>query len=57
MALVYHYCLHKLHKLPHEIFDLPPWEQAIVLGSIGAKIEEDKERDRKIRQETQKRRR
>ena len=55
-----HYCLHKLHKLPHEIFDLPKSELAVVLASIDIKIKKDiaerKEIERKSKSRASRRR-
>lgn len=44
-----HYCLHKLHKWPHEFLQLPRTERAFVIGSIEVKLEDDQ----KARKEAQ----
>ncbi|WDV47454.1 hypothetical protein PV797_07185 [Clostridiaceae bacterium M8S5] len=42
MAIVCHYALHKLHKLPSEIMDLPDRERAFIIASIRQKVEDDR---------------
>ena len=56
-ALTLHYCLHKLHKLPHEIIHLPAEEQAFLMVSIAEKLKSDKKEIDKQRRNSKKRRR
>jgi len=49
MALLFHFCLQKLHKLPHEILGLPLEEQAFLCASVAAEVERRKEEARKMR--------
>ena len=44
-----HYALHKLHKLPHEILNLPHREKMYVYGSIIVKAEDDKKEQDRVR--------
>ena len=41
-ANVAYYCLHKLHKWPHEYLDLDIDEQAYVIAAVNIKLEKDK---------------
>ena len=41
-ANIAYYCLHKLHKWPHEFDDLDPQEKAFVTAAIEIKMENDK---------------
>ena len=48
-ANVVYYCLHKLHKWPHEFLSLPRREQAYVIAAVEMKIEQDKQEAAKIK--------
>lgn len=37
-----YYCLHKFHKLPHEILALPQAERAFIYAAIELKVKQDK---------------
>lgn len=41
-ANIAYYCLHKLHKWPHEFLELDVQEQAYVIAAIETKIKADK---------------
>lgn len=49
-ANIAYYCLHKLHKLPHEIFNLDENEQAFIFAAISIKAKADKEAADKAKQ-------
>ncbi len=48
-ANVAYYCLHKLHKWPHEFLELPLREQAYVIYAVKRHIQHEKEEAAKIR--------
>lgn len=37
-----HYCLHKLHKWPHEYLELETEEQAYIMAAVEMELEKDK---------------
>ena len=37
-----YYCLHKLHKWPHEFLALDRYEKAVVIASVETKLEHDR---------------
>lgn len=41
-ANIAYYCLHKLHKWPHEYLELDIEEQAYVVSAVQMKLEKDK---------------
>jgi len=41
-ANIAYYCLHKLHRWPHEFLDLSEEERAYVVASIEIKMKNDK---------------
>lgn len=41
-ANIAYYCLHKLHKWPHEFLDLDIQERAYVVAAVELKIEKEK---------------
>ncbi|MCD7908581.1 MAG: hypothetical protein LUH04_13045 [Clostridium sp.] len=41
-ANVAYYCLHKLHRWPHEFLDLDRYEKAFVIAAVELKLEQDK---------------
>lgn len=43
-ANIAYYCLHKLHKWPHEFLILDIQERAYVVAAVEMKIEADKKR-------------
>lgn len=48
-ANIAYYCLHKLHKWPHEFLELDIQERAYVVASIEKKIESDKKEAKKAK--------
>ena len=43
------YCLHKLHKWPHEFLSLDRYEKAVVIAAVEMKLERDKKEAKKAR--------
>lgn len=43
-----YYCLHKLHKWPHEYLELSRLERAFVTAAVEIKLEHDKKEAQKI---------
>nr|WP_197029665.1 hypothetical protein [Clostridium sp. 12(A)] len=41
-ANVAYYCLHKIHKWPHELLSLDRYERAFVIAAVQLKLEHDK---------------
>lgn len=41
-ANIAYYCLHKLHKWPHEFLELDRYEKAVVIAAVELKLEHDK---------------
>ena len=41
-ANIAYYCLHKLHKWPHEFLALDRYEKAVVVAAVEMKLESDK---------------
>lgn len=41
-ANIAYYCLHKLHKWPHEFLALDRYEKAVVIAAVELKLESDK---------------
>ncbi|WP_367569038.1 hypothetical protein [Lacrimispora sp.] len=41
-ANIAYYCLHKLHKWPHEYLELPRYEKAVVIAAVQMKLKNDK---------------
>ncbi|WP_394523014.1 hypothetical protein [Lacrimispora sp. JR3] len=41
-ANIAYYCLHKLHKWPHEFLSLDRYERAFVMAAVQLKLENDK---------------
>jgi len=48
-ANVAYYCLHKLHKWPHEFLDLEVQERAYVVAAVEMKLEKDRNEMNKVR--------
>lgn len=48
-ANIAYYCLHKLHKWPHEYLALSEEEQAYVVAAVEIKAENDKKNQEKAR--------
>lgn len=48
-ANIAYYCLHKLHKWPHEFLDLDRYEKAFVIGAVEVKLEHDKKEAQKAK--------
>lgn len=46
-ANVAYYCLHKLHKWPHEFLELSRYEKAFVIAAVEMKLEHDKKEARR----------
>ena len=56
-ANIAYYCLHKLHKRPHEYLELDEMEQAYVAAAVEIKIKNDKEAEKKSKQKSKGKRR
>jgi len=41
-ANIAYYCLHKLHRWPHEFLELSRYEKALVIAAVEMKLEKDK---------------
>ncbi|WP_166428724.1 hypothetical protein [Lacrimispora algidixylanolytica] len=41
-ANIAYYCLHKIHKWPHEFLSLDRYERAFVIAAVQLKLEHDK---------------
>lgn len=54
-ASVAYYCLHKLHKWPHELLELPENERAFVFAAVGLKLKAEKEEADKAKRKARKR--
>ncbi len=48
-ANIAYYCLHKLHKWPHEFLGLPRYEKAVVIAAVQIKLKNDKVESAKAR--------
>ncbi len=48
-ANVAYYCLHKLHRWPHEFLALDIQERAYVVAAIDMKLEKDKKEAQKLK--------
>ena len=48
-ANVAYYCLHKLHKWPHEFLALDIDEQAYVMAAVVMKLERDKKEAQRLK--------
>ena len=48
-ANIAYYCLHKLHKWPHEFLALSRFEKAYVIAAMELKLEHDKEEAKKAK--------
>lgn len=48
-ANIAYYCLHKLHKWPHEFLNLDRYEKAFVIAAVGMKLEHDKKEAQKVK--------
>lgn len=48
-ANIAYYCLHKLHKWPHEFLSLSRYEKAYVIAAMELKLEHDKKEAKKAR--------
>lgn len=44
-----YYCLHKLHKWPHEFLELSRYEKAVVIAAVEMKLEHDKKEAQKVK--------
>ena len=44
-----YYCLHKLHKWPHEFLELSKYERAFVVAAVEMKLENDKKEAQKAK--------
>lgn len=54
--MVYHYCLHKFHILPHTFNALPVWERAFVCASIAVELKRKKKEANRMKQKSRMRR-
>ena len=48
-ANVAYYCLHKLHKWPHDFLALDRYEKAFVIAAVELKLEKDKKETQKAK--------
>ncbi|WP_200801319.1 hypothetical protein [Clostridium sp. Marseille-P2415] len=48
-ANIAYYCLHKLHKWPHEFLSLDRYERAFVMAAVQLKLENDKKEAQKAK--------
>lgn len=48
-ANIAYYCLHKLHKWPHEFLNLDRYEKAFVIAAVDMKLEHDKKEAQKAK--------
>ena len=48
-ANIAYYCLHKLHKWPHEFLALSRYEKAYVLAAVEIKLDNDKKEAQKVK--------
>nr|DAQ78121.1 MAG TPA: hypothetical protein [Caudoviricetes sp.] len=48
-ANIAYYCLHKLHRWPHEFLELSRYEKAFVIASVEKKLEHDKKEAQKAK--------
>lgn len=48
-ANIAYYCLHKLHRWPHEFLDLDVQERAYVVAAVGIKLEKDKKESQRLK--------
>lgn len=48
-ANIAYYCLHKLHKWPHEYLSLGIQEQAYVVAAVEMKIEKEKKEAKSLK--------
>ena len=48
-ANVAYYCLHKLHKWPHEFLGLDRYEKAFVIAAVEMKTENDRKEAQKAK--------
>lgn len=48
-ANIAYYCLHKLHKWPHEYLDLDVQEKAYVVAAVQMKVERDRKEAKKAK--------
>ena len=53
-ANIAYYCLHKLHKWPHEFLELSRYEKAYVLAAVKLKIENEKKEAKKVQRQKKK---
>lgn len=48
-ANIAYYCLHKLHRWPHEFLALDKYEKAFVIAAVELKLENDKKEAQKAK--------
>ncbi|MEW4414425.1 hypothetical protein [Clostridium sp. AN503] len=48
-ANIAYYCLHKLHRWPHEFLDLEVQEQAYVVAAVQMKMEQERKEGKKMK--------
>lgn len=48
-ANIAYYCLHKLHKWPHEFLALNRYEKAVVIAAVEMKLEHDKKEAQRLK--------
>ncbi len=47
-ANIAYYCLHKLHKWPHEFLELSRYEKAFIIAAVKIKLENDKKEAKRV---------
>ncbi|PKB53649.1 hypothetical protein CRH03_24940 [Clostridium sp. HMb25] len=55
-ANIAYYCLHKLHKWPHEFLELDVQEQAYVIAAVELKLENDKKAAKEAKRKSKRKR-
>lgn len=48
-ANIAYYCLHKLHKWPHEFLVLDRYEKAFIIAAVELKLQNDKKEAQKAK--------
>lgn len=48
-ANIAYYCLHKLHRWPHEFLELDVQEQAYVVAAVQLKLEKERKEAKRVK--------
>lgn len=48
-ANIAYYCLHKLHKWPHEFLELSRYERAFVIAAVRIKLDNEKKEAKRVK--------